>query len=106
MTNRPVVEVGVDRSQASQAEAVAAAEQVAAATGIDAAPYVKQVRAAGDKAFVKAITYRADEVPPERGRAAPTALPACCSSTTSSRWPRPATSRRRSSARSATSPRR
>ncbi len=64
VTNRPVVEVGVDRSQASQAEAVAAAEQVAAATGIDAAPYVKQVRAAGDEAFVHAITYRADDVPP------------------------------------------
>ena len=65
VTNRPVVEVGVDRSQASQAEAVAAAERVAAATGIDAAPYVKQVRAAGDEAFVLAITYRADEVPSE-----------------------------------------
>ena len=65
VTNRPVVEVGVDRSQASQAEAVTAAERVAAATGIDTAPYVKQVRAAGDKAFVLAITYRAGEVPPE-----------------------------------------
>ena len=65
VTNRPVVEVGVDRSQASKAEAVTAAEQVAAATGIDPAPYVKQVRAAGDKAFVLAITYRASEVPPE-----------------------------------------
>ncbi|HWM73082.1 MAG TPA: penicillin-binding transpeptidase domain-containing protein [Nocardioides sp.] len=65
VTNRPVVEVGVDRSQASQAEAVSAAEQVAAATGIDPAPYVKQVRAAGDEAFVLAITYRVSEVPPE-----------------------------------------
>ena len=59
------MEVGVDRSQASQAEAVAAAEQLAAATGIDAAPYVKQVRAAGEQAFVQAITYRAGDVPPE-----------------------------------------
>ena len=105
VTDRPVVEVGVDRSQASQAEAVAAAERVAAATGIDVAPYVKQVRAAGDAAFVQAITYRADDVPPAVD-ARSTARPGCCSSTASCRWRRPASSRRRSSARSATSPRR
>jgi len=64
VTNRPVVEVGVDRSQVSRAAAVAAAERVAAAVDIDVAPYVKQVRAAGERAFVRAITYRADEVPP------------------------------------------
>ncbi len=64
VTERPVVEVGVDRSQASLSEAVAAAGQVAAATEIDAAAYVKQVKAAGDKAFIRAITYRANDVPP------------------------------------------
>jgi len=64
VTNRPVVEVGVDRSQVSQAAAVAAAERVAAAVDIDVAPYVKQVRAAGELAFVSAITFRADQVPP------------------------------------------
>ena len=64
VTERPVVEVGVDRSQATLPEAVAAAEQVAAATDIDAAPYVKQVKAAGDQAFIRAITYRANDVPP------------------------------------------
>jgi cell division protein FtsI/penicillin-binding protein 2 len=65
VTERPVVEVGVDRSQASKAEAVAAAARVAAATEIAVAPYVKQVRAAGEQAFVRAITYRTGDVPAE-----------------------------------------
>jgi hypothetical protein len=59
-----VVDVGVDRSKVSEAQAVAVAQRVAAAAGIEAAPYVKQVKAAGDQAFVKAITYRAGDVPP------------------------------------------
>ena len=63
VTNRPVVAVGVDRSQASLSEAVAAAKQVAAATDIATGPYVKQVKAAGEQAFVRAITYRATDVP-------------------------------------------
>ena len=75
VTERPVVEVGVDRSQASKAEAVAAAARVAAATEIAVAPYVKQVRAAGEQAFVRAITYRAADVPAEvRALPAPGAL--------------------------------
>jgi cell division protein FtsI/penicillin-binding protein 2 len=64
VTDRPVVEVGVDRTGLSVAESARAAERVAAATDVDAAAYVKQVRAAGELAFIKAITYRAGDVPP------------------------------------------
>ncbi len=64
VTDRPVVEVGVDRTGLSGQESTSAAERVAAATDIDVAAYVKQVRAAGVLAFVKAITYRANDVPP------------------------------------------
>ncbi len=64
VTDRPVVEVGVDRTGLSGPEATRAAQAVAVATGIDATPYQKQVRAAGVLAFVRAITYRAGDVPP------------------------------------------
>lgn len=64
VTDRPVVEVGVDKSQVPAGQAETLAGQVAAATGIDPAPYVKQVKASGDAAFVRAITYRAGDVPP------------------------------------------
>lgn len=63
VTDRPVVEVGVDKSKVSPAQASRLARQVAAATGVDVAPYVKQVKASGAAAFVRAITYRADDVP-------------------------------------------
>ncbi len=32
--------------------------------GVDAAPYVKQVEAAGEEAFIEAIVFRRDDVPP------------------------------------------
>ena len=63
VTNRPVVRIGIDRSQVGAATAGASAREVARLVDIDPAPYAKQVTAAGPLAFVEAIVYRQDEVP-------------------------------------------
>lgn len=63
VTDRPVVRVGIDRTQVEAAAAPASARALAELVDIEVAPFVKAVRGAGDKAFVEAITYRADEVP-------------------------------------------
>ncbi|MCL2614753.1 MAG: penicillin-binding transpeptidase domain-containing protein [Nocardioidaceae bacterium] len=63
VTLRPVVHVGIDRSRTSLADAVSSARSLAQLVGIDASAYVKEVRAAGDKAFVEAITFRRGDVP-------------------------------------------
>lgn len=63
VTERPVLRVGIDRTLVPAAQAPASARRLAALVGIDPAPYVKTVSAAGPKAFVEAITYRAAEVP-------------------------------------------
>jgi len=71
VTERPVLRLGVDRSRVTRAQAVAAARRLAALVGIDTAAYVERVRAAGELAFVEAITYRRDEVPVAVARAYP-----------------------------------
>ncbi|WP_121254128.1 penicillin-binding transpeptidase domain-containing protein [Nocardioides ferulae] len=63
VTARPVVRFGIDRSQVPERRAGAAAGQLARLVGIDVAPYVDRVEAAGDRAFVEAIVFRADELP-------------------------------------------
>ena len=63
VTERQVVDVGVDKSHVTPARAEELAHRVAEVTGIDAGPYVKQVKAAGDQAFVRAITYRVEDIP-------------------------------------------
>lgn len=63
VTDRPVVKFGVDRLKVSASKAPASARSLARLVGIDVAPYVAQVKAAGPKAFVQAIVYRQDEVP-------------------------------------------
>lgn len=70
VTLRPVVRLGIDRSAVPKAAAVAAAKQLAGLVDIDAASYAEEVRKAGDAAFVEAITYRRDDVPPAAARAA------------------------------------
>ncbi|GAB4008669.1 penicillin-binding transpeptidase domain-containing protein [Nocardioides ultimimeridianus] len=65
VTDRPVVHVGIDRSRVPVARAASSARTLAGIVGIDPAAYVKAVRAAGDKAFVEAITYRKGQVPSE-----------------------------------------
>ncbi|MBF4161077.1 penicillin-binding transpeptidase domain-containing protein [Nocardioides acrostichi] len=63
VTDRPVVRYGIDRSKVSKAKAVAGAKRLARLTDVDAASYAKRVAAAGDQAFVEAITYRVGDVP-------------------------------------------
>jgi cell division protein FtsI/penicillin-binding protein 2 len=65
VTERPVVRFGVDRNRVSPAQAPDSARRLAQLVGIDVAAYVKQVKAAGPKAFVQAIAFRKDEVPPQ-----------------------------------------
>jgi cell division protein FtsI/penicillin-binding protein 2 len=64
VTDRPVVRFGVDRVKVPVSRAAESARRLAQLVGVDVASYVKQVRAAGPKAFVQAIVYRQDEVPP------------------------------------------
>jgi hypothetical protein len=64
VTERPVVRFGVDRTKVGAAAALDSARRLAQLLGIDAASYVKQVRASGPKAFIQAIVFRQDEVPP------------------------------------------
>lgn len=63
VTDRPVVRFGIDRSQVPKARAGDSARRLAELVGIDVAPYVEQVEAAGDVAFVEAIVLRQAEVP-------------------------------------------
>jgi len=69
VTERPVVRFGVDRLKVGAAQAPDSARRLAQLVGIDAASYVKQVKAAGPKAFVQAIVFRQGEVPPAVTRA-------------------------------------
>ena len=64
VTERPVLRFGVDRLKVGASRAPESARRLAQLVGIDVAAYVKQVRAAGPKAFVQAIAFRQDEVPP------------------------------------------
>ncbi len=64
VSDRPVERFGIDRTQVKPARAGESARQLADLVGVDAAPYVKQVEAAGDQAFIEAIVFRRDDVPP------------------------------------------
>ena len=64
VTERPVVRIGIDRSKVGPAKAGASAREVARLVGVDAAAYAKRVEASGPLAFVEAIVFRRDEVPP------------------------------------------
>ena len=63
VTDRPVLRFGVDRLKVPASQAADSARRLAQLVGIDVAPYVQQVKAAGPKAFIQAIVYRQDEVP-------------------------------------------
>jgi cell division protein FtsI/penicillin-binding protein 2 len=63
VADRPVVRFGIDRTQVKPARAGESARQLAQLLGVDAAPYVEQVEAAGEEAFVEAIVFRQDDVP-------------------------------------------
>jgi len=64
VTERPVVRVGIDKTGIGDGIATRSATELAGLTGVDPGPFRRAVAAAGDRAFVEAITYRADEVPP------------------------------------------
>ena len=63
VTLRPVVQLGVDKTELDARQAEETARAVAGLVGVDAPALVRQVRAAGPKAFVTAIVYRQDDVP-------------------------------------------
>ncbi|WP_285243450.1 penicillin-binding transpeptidase domain-containing protein [Pseudarthrobacter sp. fls2-241-R2A-127] len=58
VTYRPVVNVGIDKTQLGAADPADSAGKLAALVGVDPAAYVQQVKAAGAQAFVPAITLR------------------------------------------------
>ncbi|WP_344775251.1 penicillin-binding transpeptidase domain-containing protein [Nocardioides panacisoli] len=64
VTDRPVVELGIDKTKVKPAEAPASARALAQLVGVDVGSYVAAVKAAGPEAFVQAIVYRRGEVPP------------------------------------------
>jgi cell division protein FtsI/penicillin-binding protein 2 len=68
VADRPVIRLGVDRARVATAKAADSAHQLATLVDIDVAPYVKQVKAAGDRAFVEAIVYRREDLPADVGR--------------------------------------
>ncbi|MGA8846745.1 MAG: penicillin-binding transpeptidase domain-containing protein [Nocardioides sp.] len=69
VTNRSVVRVGIDKAQLRAKQASTSATALARLVGVDAASFRDRVRAAGDLAFVEALTYRAEDVPGRVGRA-------------------------------------
>lgn len=73
VTRRPVRRVGIDRSAVPKDVAVVSAGALARALGVDEAPYVDAVAAAGERAFVPALTLR--EASPELARARTLQLP-------------------------------
>ncbi len=64
VTQRPVLRVGIDKSTLEGDEAKGSASSLAQLVDVDAKAFVKQVTAAGPKAFVQAIVYRRNDVPP------------------------------------------
>ncbi len=67
VTERPVVRLGIDKTQVPQARAAASARRLAAFLDVDAGELVKRVEAAGDKAWVEALVLRQEDVPPSTG---------------------------------------
>lgn len=62
VTEREVSQVGIDKTQLDGADPAQSARALAGLVGIDVAPYVKAVKAAGDQAFVEAIVFRREEL--------------------------------------------
>lgn len=60
VTERPVKKVGLDKTRVPAAEWDSAARALAAVTGIDAEAYTAKVAGAGEKAYVEAVTLRAE----------------------------------------------
>ncbi|HEU4512922.1 MAG TPA: penicillin-binding transpeptidase domain-containing protein [Nocardioidaceae bacterium] len=67
VTERPVVRLGIDKTQVRAAQAGASARRLAAFLDVDAAELVERVEAAGDKAWVEALVLRQEDVAPSTG---------------------------------------
>ncbi len=63
VTEREVSRVGIDKTQLDGGDPAQSARALARLVGIDVAPYVKAVEAAGAQAFVEAIVFRREELP-------------------------------------------
>lgn len=61
VTERPVYRVGIDKTKADAAAWPASAAALASLVGVDAAAFADRVAAAGEKAFVEAITLREED---------------------------------------------
>ncbi len=61
VTDRPVVRYGLDKTQVPARRAPASARRIASVLDVTPGPFVRAVRAAGDRAFVEAITLRAED---------------------------------------------
>jgi cell division protein FtsI/penicillin-binding protein 2 len=62
--NRPVFNVGIDKTKADQSQWDSSARSLAAALGIDADSYAAKVANGGPQQFVVAMTVREGQVPP------------------------------------------
>ncbi|MBW4094113.1 MAG: penicillin-binding protein [Acidobacteria bacterium] len=60
VTERPVVHIGLDKTHVTPAATPASAQALATLVGVDPAAFAAEVAAAGDAAFVEAITLRDD----------------------------------------------
>lgn len=61
VAERDIVRLGLDKANTKPTQVKSSARDIARAVGIAPGPYVKRATAAGDKAFVEAIVWRADE---------------------------------------------
>ncbi|WP_051426281.1 penicillin-binding transpeptidase domain-containing protein [Jiangella gansuensis] len=64
VTERPVYRVGIDKTQVDAAAAPASATALAELVGVDAAAFAGRVEAAGERAYVEAITLREADAAP------------------------------------------
>lgn len=62
---RPVLRVGLDKTGLPARVALQSADRLAGLVDVTAGPFRRQVKAAGDRAFVQAIVYRRQEAPEE-----------------------------------------
>ncbi|CAM3180392.1 penicillin-binding transpeptidase domain-containing protein [Nocardioides dubius] len=61
VTERDVIRYGLDKTKIEPGQVAGSARRIAQALDIEVAPFVKRAKAAGEKAFVEAITLRAED---------------------------------------------
>ncbi|MGH8777218.1 MAG: penicillin-binding transpeptidase domain-containing protein [Jiangellaceae bacterium] len=71
VTRRPVYRIGIDKTQVEPAAAATSAQSLATLVDVDPAAFAGRVDAAGDRAFVEAITLRDAEAVPVIARLEP-----------------------------------